>query len=266
MTTIEKLAGITAQHNEIVKRVVNGSLDIDNVRKALQDIIQGKFPEKMIPPVIASGAHSWYVSPEQQLKHVRDLIATHGWGFSDTDFPSIPEFKLRTETEVLLLCVYLPAKGSKPGVLRTFDELWDAYESPTGYSKWRWPEFKATAKLLRQAPGYYHTPGIHWVAFDPNTYHGLSPEAALKQSKIDGVVLAGVEGLMANLLFPTWATSWDGNKSPYPWLSGLQFNWNSNWSDSVYLYRWADVRQVRVLAGWSGGVDSRFGSPSVREC
>ena len=43
MTTIEQLAGITSQHNEIVKRVGNGSLDPVAVKRALQDIIEGKF-------------------------------------------------------------------------------------------------------------------------------------------------------------------------------------------------------------------------------
>ena len=219
----------------------------------------------MTTPVTANGAPSWYVSPTRQLERVKQLNMLHGWGFQDSDFPAVIGASLR-DNEVLLLAVYLPAKGRKSGLLHTFDELWDACESPTGYTKWRWPELKATAKLLRQAPRYDHTPGIRWVVFDPNAYHGLSSEAALKQSKTDGVRLAGVEGLIANLLFPTWATSWDGNKSPHPWLSGLQFYWDSGWSQSVYLRYWDGDRRVSVNADWSDFVLSSFGSPSVREC
>ena len=71
---------------------------------------------------------------------------------------------------------------------------------------------------------------------------------------------------MANLLFPTWATSWDGKQSLYPWLGGLQFKYDSGWSYSLFLGRWDDGRRVGFHARWSAGVRSVCGSPSFREC
>ena len=59
MTTIEQLARITSQHNEIVKRVGNGSLDPVAVKRALQDIIEGKLPTPTWNPP------TWWRTPEQ---------------------------------------------------------------------------------------------------------------------------------------------------------------------------------------------------------
>lgn len=270
MTTIEKLIGITAQHNEIVKRVGNGSLDPDNVRKALQDIIEGKFPEIKLPKAaithVLAKQPSWYVSPEDQLKKVKTFNAALDWGFVTENIPAIPGSWQHNPNEVLMLAVSLPPKGRKSGLHRTFDELWNLIEAPDGYTKYRWDELKATTKLLRQAPGYNHTPGIRWVVFNPNAYHGKSPEAVLKQSKIDNAQLAGLEVLMATLLFPTWATSWNGDSSPYPNMSALQFYWNSGWSRVPYLDRWDVARRLELRAHWAVGSREDFASPSVREC
>lgn len=273
MTTIEQLAGITSQHNEIVKRVGNGSLDPTAVKRALQDIIEGKFPEIKLPKAaithVLAKQPSWYVSPEDQLKKVKAFNAALDWGFQDSDFPAPPGFRPSDPNEVLLLVASLPVKGRKPGLHRTFDELWNLIEAPDGYEKWRWDELKATTKLLRQTSGYIHTPGIRWVVFNPNAYHGKSPRKALELSKADNVQLAGTEVLMAALLFPDWATSWNGNTSPYPNLSGLQFNYDgdsTDWSGVPDLNRWDDVRQLELNADWADSSFDYWSSPSVREC
>jgi hypothetical protein len=247
-------------------KTVNGVRDFDEVRKALQRIIEGKFFEKTPTPVVVSSVPSWYVSPERQLERVIQLNKEQRWGLSMADVRPIPEFTSRTETEVLLLTISLPTVGRKSGLHRTFDELWSLIEAPDGYTKYRLDELKATTKLLRQAPGYNHTPGIRWVVFDPNAYHSKSPEAALKQSKIDNAQLAGFEVLMATLLFPTWATSWNGDSSPYPNMSALQFYWNSDWSIVPYLGRWDGNRQLGLSASWAGYSNGSWSSPSVREC
>jgi hypothetical protein len=272
MTTIEQLAGITAQHNEIVKRVANGSLDAEQVKDSLQAIIEKREPRGITIATShqrfqsESSMPDWYVSPEQQLERVTQLNRQRDWGFEESDFPAIPEGASLRDGEVLLLCVYLPTKGRKSGLYRTIDELWDAYEAPSRYIKRRWSELKAEPKLVRQAPGYTYTPGIRWVVFNPNSYHGKSPEQALELAKQDNVQLAGVEGLMANLLFPAWATSWNGTSGPYPWLTGLQYKDQADWSLSLCFYRWDDDRQVNFSAHWSDFVFSVFGSPSFREC
>ena len=108
MTTIEQLAGITSQHNEIVKRVGNGSLDPTAVKRALQDIIEGK-----LPPMQNWNPPTWWRTPEQQLARARQL-------WPNAVLPEPPkEFTPRTKSEVLLL--HVPD---------SFDSLWDKVVAP----------------------------------------------------------------------------------------------------------------------------------------
>jgi hypothetical protein len=216
--------------------------------------------------VVSTQQPAWYVSPERQLERVKRFDRQRDWGFEESEFPTIPEDASLCDGEVLLLCVYLRGQRGKGALERTFDELWYLFEPPTGYTKWRWEELKSTAKLLRQAPGYDWKPGLRWVVFSPNAYRGKSPEQALRAAKLDNVQLAGVEVLMANLLFPDWATSWNGQDSLYPWCSGLQFRWNSGWSRVPCLDRWDDGRRLELDASPAGGVDGYWSSPVVREC
>jgi len=263
---------LSDQLAEVYRVTSNGTRDYGDVRKALQNIIEGKFaPGESPRGVLLATSHqeyqpAWYVSPRQQLERVHQLNDQRNWGFEDSDFPSAPTNVNLRDGEVLLLCVYLPDQGRKRGLYRTIDELWNCSQAPTGYTKWRWDELKAQPKLIRQASDCTYTPGIRWVVFNPNAYQGKSPEQALELAKQDNVRLAGVEGLVANLLFPTWATSWDGKQSLYPWLGGLQFKYDSDWPSSLCLSRWDGSRQVLFSARWSGRVDSDYGSPSFREC
>src|SRR3990167_7609005 len=68
MATTKQLVGITSQHNEIVKRVGNGSLDPTVVKQALQDIIEGKLPQ-----VQNWSLPIWWRTAEQQLERARQL-------------------------------------------------------------------------------------------------------------------------------------------------------------------------------------------------
>ena len=147
MTTIEQLAGITAQHNEIVKRVGNGSLDPVAVKRALQDIIEGKLPTLTWNPP------TWWRTPEQQLERARRL-------WPNAVLPEPPkEFTPRTKSEVLLL--HVPD---------SFDSLWDKVVAPTGYTKYRWEGVKSDKRNLRLAPGKVEFTQPVWLAFDPE--HG----------------------------------------------------------------------------------------------
>lgn len=209
------------------------------------------------------------VTPAQQLERVKQLNQERRWGFAAADFPEVPQNPTLNEGEALLLAVYLPPqRGRQSGLRRTFEELWSLVEPPSGYDKSRWDELKSDSKHLRSVPGYDYKPGIRWLVFNPNAYHGLSPQDALARAKADGLRLAGLEVLMALVLFPDWANRWDGTTVPYPWLSGLQFNWDntsSAWSLVPDLYRWVTSRQLLLSTGWSGLTDSYWGSPSVRE-
>ncbi len=249
------------QLRELEDRFLNESLDPRKCRSTLQDIIEGKFATTATP--------SWSVSPEEQIEKVSAFLGLHGGqdGFRPADIPSIPaNFQSRTDTEVLLLTVMLPDKGRVKGLQRTFDAWWDFTVPPNGLAKCRWEELKSDSKHLRLAPGVMYVPGIRWVAFDPNTYQGKSPEQALAQSKVDSTVLAHVEVLVAAALFSDWVASWNGSNSPYPNLSALQLHWNTGWSGVPYLSRWDGSRQLKLFANWADSAFDHWSSPVVREC
>ena len=239
MTTIEQLAGITSQHNEIVKRVGNGSLDPTAVKRALQDIIEGKLPlmQNWNPP-------TWWRTPEQQLARARQL-------WPNAVLPEPPkEFTPRTKSEVLLL--HVPD---------TFDSLWDKVVAPDGYTKYRWEGVKADKRNLRLAPNKVEYTEPVWLAFDPEHGKGERPDSFWGQAD-----LAASEVFSALIQFPEWSLAWFINGASAPNLTGYQLKYDGNWSDVPYLRRWDDVRRLKLLGYWA---DSRLGhwsSPSVREC
>ena len=238
MTTIEQLAGITAQHNEIVKRVGNGSLDPVAVKRALQDIIEGKLPQvqNWNPP-------TWWRTPEQQLARARQL-------WPNAVLPEPPkEFVPRTKSEVLLL--HVPD---------TFDSLWDKVDAPTCYTKYRGEDVKSDKRNLRLAPNKVEFAQPVWLAFDPERGKGERPDSFWGQADI-----AASEVFSALIQFPEWSLAWfNGASAPY--LTGYQLKYDGNWSYVPCLSRWGDGRQLVLNFSWADYRDDNWLSPSVREC
>lgn len=237
MTTIEQLAGITAQHNEIVKRVGNGSLDPTAVKRALQDIIEGKLPTLTWNPP------SWWRTPEQQLERARQL-------WPNAVLPEPPkEFTPRTKSEVLLL--HVPD---------SFDSLWDKVDAPTGYTKYRWDGVKSDKRNLRLAPNKVEYTEPVWLAFDPERGKGEHPDSFWGQADT-----AASEVFSALIQFPEWPLTWF-NGASVPNLTGYQLKYDGVWSVVPYLGRWDVDRQLKLHGRWAGRRLGNWSSPSVREC
>lgn len=237
MTNIEQLAGITSQHNEIVKRVGNGSLDPVAVKRALQDIIEGKF----IAP--AWNPPTWWCTPEQQLDRARQL-------WPGRELPEPPkEFTPRTKSEVLLL--HVPD---------TFDNLWNLVDAPTCYTKYRGEDVKSDKRNLRLAPNKVEFAQPVWLAFDPERGKGERPDSFWGQADT-----AASEVFSALIQFPEWSLAWFNGASA-PNLTGYQLKYDGNWSLVPYLFRRDDDRQLRLNVFWAGDRAGLWSSPSVREC
>jgi hypothetical protein len=209
----------------------------------------------------------WYVSPEEQLKHVKRLNLEMKWGFTDADFPSVPvNFTPQVPTEVLLLSVYLPKSGMVGGLRRTFNDLWAAIEPPEGYTKYRRPGMSGDARHLRLFGSRGWRPGIRWVAFDPTSYQKLAPSVARVQVKNNsGRILAGTEVLMAAALFPGWVAGFGVHRSPCPNLSGLQFKVAAGWSTVPFLDIWDAGCELVLAVEVAEKPDKGFTSPTFRE-
>ena len=237
MTTIEQLAGITSQHNEIVKRVGNGSLDPVAVKRALQDIIEGKLPTLTWNPP------TWWRTPEQQLERARQL-------WPNAVLPEPPkEFTPRTKSEVLLL--HVPD---------SFDSLWDKAIAPTGYTKYRWEGVKADKRNLRLSPNKREYAEPVWLAFDPEHGKGERPDSFWGQADV-----AASEVFSALIQFPEWPLAWFNGASA-PNLSGYQLKYDGNWARVPCVNRWDVDRQLELHGRWAAHADSFWSSPSVREC
>lgn len=200
-------------------------------------------------------------SPEDQLKKAKALNKERKWGLKASDFPKVPDFKPETDTEVLVLSINLPEKDGKSGVARTFDELWDAIDID-GHTKWRWDSlYSDNIRLFNRE----HTPGLRWVAYDPNFYwdkeKGRSPESLWN----DKESVAASEALSAVLLNPDYVAQLDGYKVPYIDLAGYQFKYDNEWSDCPCLDRWVDGRRLGLSANWAGAAGPGWAAPRVRE-
>ena len=258
MTTIEQLAGITAQHNEIVKRVAGGSLDPVTVKRALQDIIEGKLSGRIHSVLIGCGhtvlvdsrylsaawqAPKWYVCPQCQLARARQL-------WPNAVLPEPPkEFTPRTKFEVLLL--HVPD---------TFDSLWEKVVAPKRYTKYPWEGIEAYMLNLRLTPGKVEFAAPVWLAFDPEHGKDKRPSSFWGQGDV-----AASEVFSALIQFPKWSLAWFKGASA-PNLSGYQLKYNGNWSDVPCLDRWDGDRQLMLGAHWADLWLNGWSSPSVREC
>lgn len=240
MTTIEQLVGISAQQNEIVKRVGNGSLDPAAVKRALQDIIEGKLP------ALAWNPPAWWRTPDQQLAKAREL-------WPDATLPEPPaSFVPQTKTEVLLLHV--------PDSFNGFDTLWEKVVAPEGYTKTRWDGLKPSKRDLRLAPNVPERTAPVWLAFDPEHGKGERPDKLWGQAN-----LAASEVFSAMVQFPEWVSAWFNGASA-PNLSGYQLKYDGSWSRVPFLRRWDGSRELELGADFAGSGYDRWASPSVREC
>ncbi len=259
----EQKGQLADQLFEVTRVTAQGIRPFDQVRAALQVIIEGNFPDRTTP--------LWYTSVEAQIEMVSAFLELHGGqeGFTTTDIPAVPDFTARTTTEVLLLAVYLPDKGRIKGFRRTFDAWWDFLVPPIGLTKDRSNHVNSDSKHLRLLPTVKYVPGIRWVAFDPYTYKRTSPNDALSQAAIVGETLAHTEVLMAAAQFPEWASTWNIGKSPFPNMSTLQLCVDSAWSHVPCLDRWGGYKPLRRLLLRpidAGSLRATSSSPVVREC
>ena len=241
MATIEQLVGIIGQQNEIVVRIGNGSLDPPAVKRALQDIIEGKLP------TLTWNLPTWWRTPEQQLARARQL-------WPNAVLPEPPkEFTPWTKSEVLLL--HVPD---------TFDSLWDKVVAPTGYTKHRWESVKADGRNLRLSPNKREYMEPVWLAFDPEHGKGVNiPNSFWGQTNI-----AAGEVFSALIQFPEWPLAWFSGASA-PTLSGYQLAYDDDgswWSRIPCLNRLDGTHLLRLVGYGAGLRFDDYSSPSVREC
>lgn len=228
---------VAAFMGRIETRVKNGTMSPASVYEALRSAVDG---------VGRFAQLAWYRSPELQLDRLRWLNEECDLGFEDSDFPAVPtdDSVLRYD-EVFLLALYLPTFEGYDGLGQTACWLWESMPNTGAY--WRNPRGNMclTPEYLRQAPEREYRPGIRWVAYDPFSYSNSSWQRATRLAKDDGVTLAGIEVLMAFILFPELSASDQLDRRTF--LGGLQArtNVNGEW-DAVPCFARYDLEGLRM--------------------
>ncbi len=229
----EQKGQLADQLMELMRMTVNGIRPFDDVRRGLQDIIDGK---------LSSGI-DWWRTPEQQLVRARQL-------WPNDILPEPPgEFTPRAKSEVLLL--HVPD---------SFDSLWNKVDAPMGYTKFRSEDVGSDKHNLRLAPNKVEYTEPVWLAFDPERGKGERPDSFWDQADV-----AASEVLSAVIQFPEWPLVWCKGASA-PNLSGYRLQYEWTWSFVPYLGRWDDGRRLELSGSRANGRYGRWSSPSVREC
>lgn len=268
MVKSEGFIGIISQFNEICKRVDNGSLELNDVRRTFQMIIEKRVISDLQPGMYT---YPWGVSPDEQIDKVAAFLAIYGdgqQGYRREDIPPFPAYpSLRTESEVPLLVVMLPDKGDEKGLQRTFDAWWNFIVVPGSISKWRNGDVNSDATNLRLAHGLTYEPGIRWAIFDTGAYMEKAPKDVLKQSLVRGTSLAHVEVLMAMAQLPGWIATWADDMDFTPILTGCQLNSefeSESWSHVPVLRYRKDIGLLEIES--RDAESTHMGcSPTVRE-
>lgn len=240
--------GILADHLAEVYRVAsNGSRDFSDVRRALQGIVEGKFP---------SGVNPCIESVKQQLNAWKALgVAISGEQWEHI-LQQADAFDPVTDSDEPLVTGGFGYTNPKA----VANKLFGAFTPPDGYTKYNYIEDAE----LRYASGMKPSGALRLVHYDPNAYAGLSPEAALRAARADKVRLAGIEVLEHLVLTPKSGLTWDGNLYYYPNLSGLQRKYGSDWSIVPYVYRFGS--EFRFNLDDADDASQRWSSPVVWEC
>jgi hypothetical protein len=243
--------GVLADLQAEVYRVTsNGTRGFSNVRRGLQDIIEGKFPFSSVNPYVAN--------VEQQLNTWQALGVTIDAETRESILQQADVFTPVTDSDEPLVTGGFGYTNPKV----VANKLFGAFKPPNGCTKVNYIEDAE----LRYAPGMKPTGGLRLVHFDPNAYAGLSPESALKAAKQDKLRLAGIEVLEYLMLNSKSGLTWDGKLHYYPNLSGLQQKYNGIWSGVPCLHFWRDDRQFGLYVRGAGYASGYWSSPVVREC
>ena len=256
MTTIDQLVSVTARHNEIVKRLGNGSLDPDAVLDAYQRIIEGRFDE---PSLI----HGMFVSPEAQIANMRGWNLEHGLGYIDAYFVEAEEAarQLTWPEDRLVVHVLVPYAETVDATLET---LW-TIASGLQPNNWRWDGMKSGPENLRLLDGIEHKPGLRWEAIDLGA--NWDPKDGIRPMDVRGPNSAHAGILAAAAHFPKWVQAMDGEKVPYVWLPGYQVNvaGEAPWRRVPYLGWDSVLRKVNLHALWKDHRFYKWACPVVRE-
>ncbi len=202
--------------------------------------------------ILTAPSRDLFPSIIEQMKVVWRLNQRYGWGFTDTEFLSLPvptTWPSRGEQDLIAMTLvpYLDTVGD------TFEVLWRAIES-RHRNTWRWDALKSDPANLKLLDGITH-PGkcLRWEAIDLaanwNQENGINPRDVRDPSSSPH---AGI--LAAAVLHTRWVKAMDGTTVPFVWIPGYQFCASSRWSRVPWLGFFGPGSRVQLF-----GYDEEIG-------
>jgi hypothetical protein len=221
MVTVDELVTVTALCNEIIKRVANGSLEVRDTSRALQELIDGHLP--------------WYdrfaafngilLDLKEQQRRLLELDRVY-WGGRFTNQIRDLDVSGSYDQRVDSLRVYHVA-GKTPQ--DTVNNIWWPVIRGTWPNAYRWEELKTDPDHLAEGPNSRHyATGVHLVRlnlvahWDPERPHTI--EQVRERANQNGELLAHGEVLSAYGLHPHLLGLLDGKNLPFADIAGFRAN------------------------------------------
>lgn len=263
------LIRIHGQCHEIMKRIANGSLNESNVRKALQYIIEGKFPEDARFDRYADKL----VSVFDWLARLRDYNVKY-WDnrFTDEDFAA-------AEAQLALVPAdYVQGVNGVYGFHVEFSsvqetiEMWFRVYQGELPDAWLWPELKFDAEHFRlHELARTYTPGFHLVCINLTAHWepeaGRTIDEVREAAKESGEILAQLEVISIYGVLTELFMEQNGTDLPYSDMPGTELSvpGRGAWRSVLCIYWRRDRRQGKFSAGWAGYRHQHWAAPVIRE-
>jgi len=265
--TTDEIAKFLNQQHELNKRVLRGTLDLAQVRPALQDIIDGKFAKV----ARFDRYNAMLLSLDNQLAKLRIYNEVY-WNnvLTDEHFFELAFSAAHSEHEQRvddLLLLYVDF-GSPEA---TFEAWWKVL-CGTQPGNYRWEQLRTDTEHLKlhdRARTYdlgIHVVHINLVAhWEPKD--GRNVVSVREQAETNDELLAHAEAMAAYGLHPELLREQNGENLPYVDLAGYMADTPDDgaWRHVPYFNWRRGIREVGLYADWDVYSDGGGASPVVWE-
>jgi hypothetical protein len=206
-------------------------------------------------------------TPEEQVKVAEHFCALYGIILR---IPDPPLFDPRTDSEEMLLTIWLPRRYTMSLERRTLEAWRNFITPPSGYAMLS----EIDTSLSQPIHDVQHRTGFYWVAYDAwGDDNRLSPRGCwdyrdkeIKMNPYLDVHPAGTQVLMALGLCPGYAQAMRDGIVPFANLSGLQVKHGINPRAATLFAGIDDERKVLELGIVKAeDVNPLFANPYVRD-